>query len=55
MMSNIQPRITSRYLIIFLIFFLINQPVLSNNIVDLIHTIGNKNTDDNKSKDNLGT
>jgi hypothetical protein len=55
MTSIIQQRITSFYLFILIIFLLINQPVFSNKIVDLINTIRTKNTDDNRSKDNLGT
>jgi len=54
MTSKIQQRIASFYLFIFIIFFSINQPVFSNQIVDLLHLIRNKNTDNNQSKDNLG-
>lgn len=43
-------RITSFYLF----FLIINQPVLSNTIVDLIQSIRNKNADNKPSKDNLG-
>jgi hypothetical protein len=55
MTSIIQQRITSFYLFIFIIFFSINQPVFTNQIVDLLHLIRNKNTDNNQSKDNLGS
>jgi len=54
MTSIIQQRITSFYLFIFIIFFSINQPVFSNQFVDLLHLIRNKNTDNNQSNDNLG-
>ncbi|CAF1334399.1 unnamed protein product [Adineta steineri] len=53
MISKIQRDITSYYFVILFIFFLTNQPVSTNNIVDLIHSIRNKNTDDNRSTDNL--
>jgi hypothetical protein len=53
MISKIQQRIASFYLFILIICLLINQPVFSNSIVDLIHTIRDKNPDDNRSKDNL--
>ncbi len=54
MTSKIQQRITSFYLFIFIIFFSINQPVFSNQFIDLLHLIRNKNTDNNQSNDNLG-
>jgi hypothetical protein len=54
MTSKISQRIASVYFVILIIFGAINQPVLTNNIIDLIHTIRNKNTDDNRPKDNLG-
>jgi hypothetical protein len=54
MTSKIFQRIASVYLVILIIFFEINQPVYTNKIVDLIQSIRNKNTDDNRSKDNLG-
>jgi hypothetical protein len=50
MRSKFSLRITSFYLF----FFATNQLVSSNKIVDLIHSIRNKNTDENRSKDNLG-
>ncbi|CAF2996689.1 unnamed protein product [Rotaria sp. Silwood2] len=53
MINKIQQRITSFYFFILIILLLIIQPVFSNKIVDLIHTISNKTTDDNRLKNNL--
>ena len=55
MISKIQHRITSCYLSILIIFLLTNQLVFTNKIVDLIHSIGNSQNNDNlQSNDNLG-
>jgi hypothetical protein len=56
MTSKIFQRIASVYLVIILIILsAINQPVYSNKIVDLIESIRNRSTDDNRPKNNLGT
>ncbi|CAF3767834.1 unnamed protein product [Rotaria sp. Silwood1] len=53
MINKIQQRLTSFYLFILIIFLLIVQPSFSNKIVDLIQTIRNKPTNDNRLKNNL--